>query len=233
MKKIETQLKQGYVYEDTADDEDTAEDSKEAQEHMGDWQKKRKKRTKEDVEREALLMGDLYAILGLDDLKALSKEKDIKGAYRQLALDHHPDKLGEELSEAQKQTWLSIQNAYETLLDPAKKRRYDSSLPFDDSIPTEKDINDANFFEVFSQVFKRNTFFSKKGNGPQLGDYTTYIDDVYKFYKFWNYFESWREFSQYDEYDPNDASDRYERRYMEKENKKLRDKHVKKERLRI
>jgi len=42
----------------------------------------------------------LYAILGLDDLKALSKEKDIKGAYRQLALDHHPDKLGEELSEA-------------------------------------------------------------------------------------------------------------------------------------
>jgi len=30
-----------------------------------DYEKKRKKKSKEDIEREALLMGDLYAILGL------------------------------------------------------------------------------------------------------------------------------------------------------------------------
>ena len=33
-----------------------------------EWEKKRKRRTREDIEKEALLMGDLYAILGLDHL---------------------------------------------------------------------------------------------------------------------------------------------------------------------
>ena len=54
-----------------------------------------------------------------------------------------------------------------------------------------------------------------------------------KFYKFWDFFESWRDFSQFDEYDPTEATDRYERRYMEKENRKQGDKNLKKERLRI
>jgi len=38
------------------------------EDHKQDYEKKRKKRTKEDIEREALLMGDLYATLGLDDI---------------------------------------------------------------------------------------------------------------------------------------------------------------------
>lgn len=59
------------------------------------------------------------------------------------------------------------------------------------------------------------------------------IDLVYKFYKYWDNFESWRDFSQFDEYDVREAQDRYERRYMEKENKKMRDKYAKKERARI
>lgn len=59
------------------------------------------------------------------------------------------------------------------------------------------------------------------------------MDLVYKFYKYWDSFESWRDFSQFDEYDVREAQDRYERRYMEKENKKRADKHIKKERARI
>lgn len=59
------------------------------------------------------------------------------------------------------------------------------------------------------------------------------IELVYKFYKYWDNFESWRDFSQYDEYDPREAQDRYERRYMENENKKIRAKYAKKERGRI
>jgi DnaJ family protein C protein 2 len=48
--------------------------------------------------------------------------------------------------------------------------------------------------------------------------------EVHKFYKFWNDFKSWRDFSQYDEHSADkieNAGDRYERRHMEKENKKL------------
>ena len=56
---------------------------------------------------------------------------------------------------------------------------------------------------------------------------------VFKFYKYWDYFDSWRDFSQFDEYDVREAQDRYERRYMEKENKKIKDKYAKKERARI
>ena len=52
-----------------------------------------------------------------------------------MALKYHPDKLGHEPSERDKEVWLKIQEAYETLMDPAKKRKYDSSLPFDEKIP--------------------------------------------------------------------------------------------------
>jgi DnaJ family protein C protein 2 len=41
-------------------------------------------------------------------------------------------------------------------------------------------------------------------------------------YKYWDNFESWREFAQYDQSKPEEAQDRYERRYMENENKKIR-----------
>ena len=68
---------------------------------------------------------------------------------------------------------------------------------------------------------------------PDIGDKDTPLEQVYKFYKFWDNFETWREFSQYDEYDIREAADRYERRYMEQENKKLRAKYVKKERARL
>ena len=68
---------------------------------------------------------------------------------------------------------------------------------------------------------------------PNIGDMNTELKDVNKFYKYWDNFDTWREFSQYDEYDPAEAGDRYERRYMEQENKKLRAVHEKKERARL
>lgn len=44
--------------------------------------------------------------------------------------------------------------------------------------------------------------------------------NVKKFYKWWTDFQTWREFSQFDEYDTNEASDRYEKRYMQAENRR-------------
>lgn len=91
--------------------------------------------------------------------------------------------------------------AYETLLDPERKRRYDSTRPFNDAIPEKFDPETENFFEVFERVFKRNAYFSKKKPVPNLGSANDDIKKVLAFYKFWDNFDSWREFQHEDEYD--------------------------------
>ena len=82
--------------------------------------------------------------------------------YRKMALKYHPDKLGDKLTERDKEVWLKIQEAYETLIDPAKRRKYDSSLPFDEKIPEEGTFDDSNFYEVFTKCFNLNMRWSTK-----------------------------------------------------------------------
>ena len=53
-------------------------------------------------------------------------------AYRKSALEHHPDKAGaatadEDTKSAIEEKFKSIQEAYETLSDPAKRREFDST----------------------------------------------------------------------------------------------------------
>src|SRR5205823_518516 len=63
---------------------------------------------------------DFYIILGLERGATLN---DIKRAYRRLARKHHPDiNPGDRLA-AQK--FRQIAEAYETLSDPERRRRYD------------------------------------------------------------------------------------------------------------
>ena len=155
--------------------------------------------------------------------------QEIKSAYRKMALQYHPDKQTTGVTDPM---WLKVQIAYETLTDPDKRKKYDSTTKFDDSIPEELvDIN--KFFEIFGPVFQRNSIWSVKKNIPLIGNLNTPIKDVYKFYDFWDNFESWRDFSVYDEYNLDEAESRYEKRYMEKENRRIKGAHLKKERQRI
>ena len=64
---------------------------------------------------------DYYKILGVD---RKADDKTIKSAYRRLARKHHPDvtKGGKDSAERFKE----INEAYEVLSDPEKRRRYDS-----------------------------------------------------------------------------------------------------------
>ncbi len=108
---------------------------------------------------------------------------------------YHPDKLGAGITENDKKIWLKVQEAYETLSDPIKRRKYDSSLPFDERIPEKGSWTSETFFEVFGKSFNHNSMWSKKKPCPSFGDATTPLNEVKAFYKFWDNFESWREFS--------------------------------------
>ena len=62
---------------------------------------------------------NLYEELGL---KQNASKSEIKSSYRSLVKQHHPDAGGE------KERFLAIQNAWETLNDPIKKEQYDRNF---------------------------------------------------------------------------------------------------------
>jgi DnaJ-class molecular chaperone len=89
-------------------------------------------------------MEDYYKILGVS---SDASESDIKKAYRSLALIYHPDK-----NPTEGERFRTINLAYETLSDPAKRRTYDNSrsgnaFPSGDGAK----IFAERFFTVFSK----------------------------------------------------------------------------------
>lgn len=99
----------------------------------------------------------MYGLLELGEKKFEAGENDINRAYKKVALRCHPDKLGDKYDEKAKSLWLKIQEAYDTLSNPEKRRKYDSSLPFDEDIPKEGDFDDKSFYDVFSKCFNLNS----------------------------------------------------------------------------
>jgi len=67
---------------------------------------------------------DYYKILGIDKG---SSEQQIKKAYRKLALVHHPDKQTDPAKKASSEKkFKEVADAYEVLMDPEKKARFDN-----------------------------------------------------------------------------------------------------------
>eukprot|EP00903_Cladosiphon_okamuranus_P019993 g18368.t1 len=175
-----------------------------------------------------------YEILGFEKYGNGVGDEGLKKAYRKAVLKYHPDKTGVQDGE-EDEVFMAVQKAFDTLTDITKRRAYDSSLEFDDSIPDELDGKDVSgpdsFYKVYEPVFERNKRFAVILPAPSLGDDETPIDEVNNFYEYWVNFESWRDFSLQGEHDVEDAHDRYEKRWMIKENdrksKELKRKEVK------
>ncbi|XP_051147958.1 uncharacterized protein LOC127263065 [Andrographis paniculata] len=232
----------GHCVEVDTDDDD-GKDAASEKEHVyveswDSYSSKSKKKSGSEAKQQ-----DHYALLGLSHLRYLATEDQIRKSYREAALRHHPDKqaallLAEE-TEASKQAkkdeienhFKAIQEAYEVLIDPAKRRIYDSTDEFDDEIP--HDCAPQDFFKVFGPAFMRNGRWSVTQPIPSLGDDKTPIEEVDKFYNFWYVFKSWREFPHADEFDVEQAEGRDHRRWMEKQNAKLSEKARKEEYARI
>lgn len=196
----------------------------------------RKGKKKKQKERKA----DLYALLGLQHERWMASDAQIRTAYRKAALEHHPDKKraqsAGDLNKLQEneEKFKAIQDAYETLCDPSKRREFDSLDPFDDSLPTELQGSDPDeYFVHFGAAFKRNSKWSVKQPVPDLGSIDSNYEHVDSFYSFWFSFKSWREFPHPDEEDVELAEGRDERRWIERHNAKLREKGRKEEIRRI
>jgi curved DNA-binding protein CbpA len=66
---------------------------------------------------------DYYQVLGL---KKAAKAKDIKSAYRKLALQYHPDKVKDDtMKEESEQIFVKVSLAYAVLSDDEKRKIYD------------------------------------------------------------------------------------------------------------
>ncbi|CAE7727606.1 Dnajc2 [Symbiodinium sp. CCMP2456] len=123
-----------------------------------------------------LLKGvNLYNLMGISEG---ASQDEIKKAYRGLALTAHPDKQAAMKPDEAKQVqenFVKIQEAYELLSDQSKRKQYDSSLDFDESLPKFRPDSGQDFFQVFGEVFRRNARFSMKRPVPELGSLEEFV----------------------------------------------------------
>lgn len=111
---------------------------------------------------------DFYEILGIS---RDADEKTIKSAYRKLARKTHPDVNPDDPKAAEK--FREIQEAYEVLSDPQKRRQYDqfghvgNMHSFGGGFPNFEDLFSG--FDIFGDLFGGGRQRSARRSGPQQG----------------------------------------------------------------
>ncbi|XP_030048883.1 dnaJ homolog subfamily C member 21 isoform X2 [Microcaecilia unicolor] len=190
-----------------------------------------------------------YEVLGV---RRDATDDELKRVYRRLALKWHPDKNLENAEEAAEQFKL-IQAAYDVLSDPQERAWYDNHREAllkggvqgeyqDDSLDLLQYFtvtcysgygdDEKGFYTVYRNIFEmivKEEMECKNEEDieefPTFGDSQSDYDTVvHLFYAYWQSFCTQKNFAWKEEYDTRQASNRWEKRAMEKENKKTRDK---------
>ncbi|KAI9795613.1 MAG: hypothetical protein M1833_006934 [Piccolia ochrophora] len=168
---------------------------------------------------------DHYAVLGLSKYRHKATSDQIKRAHRKKVLRHHPDKKAAAGSTEDDSFFKCIQKATEVLLDPTKRRQFDSvDEGADVDPPSKKQTQKGNYFKLWSPVFASEARFSKTQPVPRFGDEKSSKSDVETFYNFWYNFDSWRSFEYQDEDVPDDTENRDQKRHVERKNAAARKK---------
>ncbi|MFW9987929.1 MAG: DnaJ domain-containing protein [Candidatus Odinarchaeota archaeon] len=103
---------------------------------------------------------DYYQLLDIDKD---SSEEEIKFAYRRLAKKFHPD-LNKSDPKA-KEKFIEIKEAYDTLIDPSKRKIYDQLKNNPQSFDWTDIFRIANFNffrEILIEIHRNRTAFYKK-----------------------------------------------------------------------
>lgn len=168
---------------------------------------------------------DHYAVLGLSKYRFKATEEQIKRAHRKKVLRHHPDKKAAAGNTEDDSFFKCIQKATEVLLDPVKRRQFDSvDERADVEPPTKKQQKEGKYYKLWSNVFKAEGRFSKVQPVPKFGDEKSTKEEVDNFYNFFYNFDSWRSFEYQDEDVPDDNENRDQKRHMERKNNNARKK---------
>ncbi|RDA94927.1 hypothetical protein CP533_0171 [Ophiocordyceps camponoti-saundersi (nom. inval.)] len=168
---------------------------------------------------------DHYKVLGLSKYRYRATEEQIKKAHRKKVLKHHPDKKAAQGRAEDDQFFKCIQKATEVLLDPAKRRQYDSvDEEANAEPPTKKQLQKGDYYKLWGRVFKSEARFSRNHPVPTLGDVNSTREHVEDFYNFWYNFDSWRSFEYLDEDVPDDNENRDQKRHVERKNANARKK---------
>ena len=86
-----------------------------------------------------------YEVLGVTKNASL---EEIKKHFKQLAQKHHPDKGGDE------KEFIKVKQAYETLIDPEKRKFYDNNGYYDQKVSLEEQaLTELN--KVFLEIMNR------------------------------------------------------------------------------
>lgn len=168
---------------------------------------------------------DHYQVLGITKFRWKATEDQIKRAHRKKVLKHHPDKKAAAGRTDDDNFFKCIQKATEVLLDPVRRRQFDSvDEAADVDPPTKKQLAKGNFYKLWGNVFKSEARFSKVHPVPSFGGEDATREEVENFYNFWYNFDSWRTFEYLDEDVPDDNENRDQKRHMERKNANTRKK---------
>ncbi|KAL3802145.1 hypothetical protein ACHAW5_000230 [Stephanodiscus triporus] len=122
----------------------------------------RKKKLSGKKEYDLLTMSDrklkklnYYQVLSRS-LPMHANSDEVRRAYHKACLRYHPDKTGRDEED---EVFLLVKAAFDTLSDPMKRRSYDSTVDFDESIPKEG-VSESDFYAEYGPVFERNLRFA-------------------------------------------------------------------------